>query len=66
MAAPDDKLRYPLWTYAVVGVAILLAVMWTIAAVIGFLVGLVKVVIVLVLAAALVAWVIGQKSERRR
>jgi hypothetical protein len=53
-----------LWTYAVVAVAVVLAALWLLAAVIHFVVGLVKVAIVVVLALALMAWVVGKKSER--
>ena len=62
----DDRAapRYPLWAYAVVAVAIVLAALWLLGAVVHFLIGLVKVAIVVVLAVALVAWIIGRKADR--
>jgi hypothetical protein len=65
MAADDDATRYPLWSYGLVGVAIVLAVLWLVGAVIGFLLSLIKLAIVVVLAAALVAWALGKKTDRR-
>lgn len=54
----------PLWWYALVGVAIILAVLWLISAVVGFLLGLLKLAIVVILAIAAVSWVVGRKVER--
>ena len=63
MAAPERP-STPLWWYGLVGVAVILAVLWIISAVVGFLLGLVKVAIVIILAIAAVSWVIGRKAER--
>ena len=56
--------RYPTWTYAVVAIAVVLAALWLVGAVVHFLVGLVKVAIVVVLAIAVIAWAVGKKVER--
>jgi hypothetical protein len=64
MAADDDAPRYPLWTYGLVGVAMVLAVLWLVGTVIGFLLGLIKLAVVIVLAGALVAWALGKKADR--
>jgi len=63
----DDRVagpRYPTWTYLIVVVAVVLAGLWLLGAVVHFLIGLVKVSIVVVLAVAIVAWVVGKKGER--
>lgn len=64
MAAADDAPRYPLWTYGLVAVAVILAALWLLGAVIGFLLGVLKLAIIVVLAAALLAWAVGKKAER--
>ena len=61
---PVDAPRYPTWAYVVVAVAIVLAAIWLLGAVVHFIIGLVKVAVVLVLALALVAWIVGKKAER--
>lgn len=66
MAAEEQGPRYPLWAYGAVGVALVLAALWLIAAVIGFVLGLIKLAVVVVLAVALVAWIVGHKADRRR
>ncbi len=53
-----------MWAYVVVAAAIVLAAIWLLAAVVHFIIGLVKVAVVLVLAIALVAWIVGKKAER--
>ena len=63
MAAPERPAT-PLWWYAIVGLAILLAALWVVHVVVGFVLGLVKVAIVVILAVALVSWVVGSKAER--
>ena len=63
MAAPERPAT-PLWWYALVGLAALLAMLWVVKVVVGFVLGLVKVVIVVILAIALVSWVLGRKAER--
>jgi len=47
-----------------VGLAVLLIALWVVNVVVGFLLGLVKVAIVVILAIALVSWVLGNKAER--
>lgn len=63
MAAPERPTT-PLWWYVLVGLAVLLAALWVVNVVVGFLLGLVKVAIVVILAIALVSWVLGNKAER--
>ena len=46
------------------GLAVLLIALWVVNVVVGFLLGLVKVAIVVILAIALVSWVLGNKAER--
>jgi len=54
----------PLWWYGLVAVAAVLAVLWLTAAIVGFLLGLVKVAIVVILGVAAVSWVINSKADR--
>ena len=54
----------PLWWYGLVGLAALLAVLWLVKVVVGFVLGLVKVAIVVILAIALVSWVLDRKAAR--
>ena len=63
MAAPERPTT-PLWWYGLVGLAILLIALWVVKVVVGFVLGLVKVAIVVILAIALVSWVLGSKAER--
>jgi hypothetical protein len=53
-----------LWWYGLVGLAVLLAALWVVKLVVGFVLGLVKLAIVVILAIALVSWVMGNKAER--
>jgi hypothetical protein len=53
-----------LWWYGLVGLAVLLIALWVVKLVVGFVLGLVKVAIVVILAIALVSWVLGSKAER--
>jgi hypothetical protein len=48
----------------VVAIAVVLAALWLVGVVLHFLIGLVKVAIVVVLAVAVVAWAVGKKVER--
>jgi hypothetical protein len=64
MAADDDAPRYPLWTYGLVALAVVLGALWLVGVVIGALLSLLKVAIIVVLAAAAVAWAVGKKAER--
>ena len=45
-------------------VAIVLAVVWLISAVLGFLLGLVKLAVLVILGIAVVSWVIRSKADR--
>lgn len=63
MAAPERPAT-PLWWYGLVAVAAVLAVLWLTAAVVGFLLGLVKLAVLVILAAAAVSWVLNSKADR--
>ena len=45
-------------------VAIVLAVVWLVSAVLGFLLGLVKLAVLVILGIAVVSWVIRSKADR--
>jgi hypothetical protein len=62
--ADVERPSTPLWWYGVVAIAGLLAALWLISTVIGFLFGIVKVAVVVVLAIAVVGWAVGKKSSR--
>jgi hypothetical protein len=62
--ATPQRPATPLWWYALVAVAAVLAVMWLIAAAVGFLFGLVKLAVVVILGVAVVGWVIRSKADR--
>jgi len=47
-----------------VAVAIVLAVVWLVSAVLGFLLGLVKLAVFVILGIAVVSWVIRSKADR--
>ena len=63
MAAPQRPAT-PLWWYALVAIAVVLAVVWLISAVAGFLLGLVKLAVLVILGIAAVGWVIRSKADR--
>lgn len=63
MATPERP-STPLWWYGLVVVAAVLAVLWLIAAVVGVLLGLVKIAIIVILGIAVVSWVVNSKAER--
>jgi hypothetical protein len=54
----------PLWWYGLVAIAVVLAVLWLVSAVVGFLLGLVKLAVLVILGIAVVGWVIRSKSDR--
>jgi hypothetical protein len=54
----------PLWIYGLVALAAVLAFLWVVKVIVGVLLGFVKVAIVVILAAAVVGWVLEQKTER--
>jgi energy-coupling factor transporter transmembrane protein EcfT len=62
--AASERPATPLWWYALVGFAILLVALWVVNVVVGFFLGLVKVAILVILAVALVRWVLVSKAER--
>ena len=64
LVAAPERPTTPLWWYGLVGLAALLAVLWIVKLVVGFVLGLVKVAIVVILAIALVSWVLTSKAER--
>lgn len=63
MAAPERP-STPLWWYGLVAIAAMLAVLWLTAAIVGFLLGLVKVAVVVILGIAAVSWVVNSKADR--
>ena len=63
MVAPERPAT-PLWWYGLVAVAGVLAVLWLTAAIVGFLLGLVKVAVVVILGVAAVSWVLNSKAAR--
>ena len=62
--ADVERPSTPLWWYALVGIAIVLAAIWLISAVVGFLLGLVKVAVIVILAVAVIGWLVGKKASR--
>jgi len=62
--ADVERPSTPLWWYAIVAIAIVLAGLWLLSAVIGFLFGLLKVAVIVVLVVALVGWIVGKKASR--
>jgi hypothetical protein len=54
----------PLWIYGLVALAAGLAFLWIVKVIVGVLLGFVKVAIVVILAVAVVGWVLEQKTER--
>ena len=54
----------PLWWYGLVTVAAVLAVLWLTAAIVGFLLGVVKVAVLVILGVAAVTWVVNAKADR--
>jgi hypothetical protein len=62
--ADVERPSTPLWWYAVVAVAVVLAALWLLSAIIGFLFGLLKIVVIVVLAVALIGWIVGKKAAR--
>jgi hypothetical protein len=62
--ADIERPSTPLWWYGLVAVAVVLAAIWLISAVVGFLLGLVKLAVVVILAIAVVGWVLGKKAAR--
>lgn len=63
MAAPERPTT-PLWWYGLVAIAAVLAVLWLTAAIVGFLLGVVKVAIVVILGVAAVSWALNSKADR--
>jgi len=47
-----------------VAIAVVLAVVWRVSAVLGFLLGLVKLAVLVILGIAVVSWVIRSKADR--
>ncbi len=61
--ADVERPSTPLWWYALVAIAVVLAALWLISAVVGFLFGLLKLAVIVILAIALVGWIVGQEGE---
>jgi hypothetical protein len=64
VVAANERPTTPIWWYGLVGLAALLAALWVLSVVVGFVLGLVKVAIVVILGIALVSWVLGSKAAR--
>jgi hypothetical protein len=62
--AAEERSAPPIWWYAVVALAIVLAVLWIVKAVVGLLLGIVKLAILVVLAVAVIGYVVGRKADR--
>jgi hypothetical protein len=62
--ADVERPSTPLWWYALVGIAVVLAAIWLVSAVVGFLFGLLKLAVIVILAVALVGWIVGKKASR--
>jgi hypothetical protein len=62
--ADVERPSTPLWWYAIVAIAIVLAGLWLLSAIVGFLFGLLKIAVIVVLAVALVGWIVGKKASR--
>ena len=45
-------------------IAVVLAAIWLVSAVVGFLFGLLKLAVIVILAVALVGWIVGKKASR--
>ena len=63
VAAPERPAT-PLWWYGLVAVAAVLALLWLTAAIVGFLLGLVKIAVIVILGVAAVSWVLNSKADR--
>ena len=64
MAANEERPSTPLWWSVLVLVAAVLAIFWVIGVVIGFLVGLIKIAVLVILSIAIVGYVLGRKADR--
>ena len=62
----DDVRRpsNPIGWYVLVGIAAVLAIFWALSAVISFVVGVVKIAVVVILVLALVGYVVSRKANR--
>ena len=54
----------PWWWYGLVALALVFAAMWLISAVVGFIFGIIRLAVVVVLAVALIGWVVNKKAAR--
>jgi len=61
--ADADRPSTPLWWYGLVAVAAVLAALWLVSAVVGLLLGLVKVAVLVILAIAIVGWIVNKKAD---
>jgi hypothetical protein len=64
VAEAPQRPTTPLWWYALVAIAVVLAVVWLISAAVGFLLGLVKLAVLVILGIAVISWVIRSKADR--
>jgi len=54
----------PWWWPALVAIAVVLAIVWLVSALVGFLFGLVKLAVLVILGVAVVGWIIRSKADR--
>jgi hypothetical protein len=62
--ADVERPSTPLWWYAIVAIAVVLAALWLISAAVGFLLSVLKLVVIVILAVAFVGWIVGKKTRR--
>jgi hypothetical protein len=62
--ADIERPSTPLWWYALVGVAVVLGGLWLVSAVVGFLLGIVKLAVVVILSIAFIGWIVSKKADR--
>ena len=60
--ADVERPSTPLWWYGIVAIAVVLAGLWLVSAVVGFLLGLVKLAVIVVLSIAVIGWIVEQEG----
>ena len=59
-----DRPSTPFWWYGLVALALVFAVMWVISAVVGFVFSIIRLAVLVILAVALIGWVVNKKAAR--
>jgi hypothetical protein len=62
--AEIERPSTPFWWYALVGVALVIGALWLLSAIVGFLFGIVKFAVVVILAIAFIGWIVNKKADR--